>query len=285
MRRRLSVLSGPAIAACLVLPAWGMGGGGAAPLERSPAAWQPLVERGSGAGISESRLQHTTAHLAEAGVTTEAGAEVLGPAFRATQGGLPAESILDKIDEGVLKGADVEALLRTAEKRLQVLERAQVLLREGGFPDGENRGRGLLISAALALESGLPENVLAGALERGRDRPPGQVQPVVQAGEVLHLEGFDDESVAALMADCLERKLRRPEILRMLRFAQEQRAHGLSGAAVRQMLWARGGPGGAASSPGSGPGQAPGVGSPPGAAGRPGQGPPGDAGPPRGGHR
>lgn len=285
MRRRLCVLFGPAILACLVLPAWGMGGGGATPVEKSPAAWQPLVERGSGAGIPESRLQHTTTHLAGAGLTTEGGAAVLGPAFRAAQGGLPAESILDKIDEGVLKGADVEALLRTAEKRLQALERAQVLLREGGFPDGEPRGRGLLISAALALESGLPESVLAGALERGRGRPPGQVQPVVQAGEALHLEGFDDESVAALMADCLERKLRRPEILRMLRFAQEQRAHGASGSSVRQMLWVRGGPDRAASSPGSGTGQTPGVGSPTGAEVRPGHGPPGGAGPPRGGHR
>ncbi len=285
MRRHLSFFSGPAIVAWLALPAWGMGGGGPPPVERSPAAWQPLVERGVGAGVAEPRLQHTTAHLAEAGVTTEAGASVLGPVFRAAQGGLPAEPILDKIDEGVLKGAAAEALQQTAEKRLRLLERAQVLLREGGFPDGESRGRGLLISTALALESGLPESVLAGALERGRGHPPGQVQPVVQAGEALHLEGFDDESVAALMADCLERRLRRPEILRMLRFAQEQRAQGLSGAAVRQMLWARGGPDGAAPGPGHGAGPASGVGSPPGGEGRPGAGPPGGAGPPRGGQR
>ena len=135
------------------------------------------------------------------------------------------------MDEGLLKGATTVALRQAAQGRLQVLRRARELLQERGYPDGADRGQGLVISTALTLESGLSEPVLTSALDRGRRAPPGQVKAVVEAGESLYLAGLDAATVGTVMTDCLERNLRRPEVLRVVRLAREKMAAGLRGPA------------------------------------------------------
>jgi hypothetical protein len=206
------------------------------------------------------------AHLAQAGFTPETARTSLEAALEAARRSLPAEPVLAKIAEGALKGAPADELAQAGRARLEALVRARDLLVEAGHADGADRGRGLLVATALALESGLPPEPLGAVLARGASLPPGQVMAVVEAGEALHLEGLDTATVEALMEDCLDRRLRRPEILRLVSFAREQHRKGLDGPALRAALWGGGGtagsPGPGAAGPGAGGASGGGAGAP-----------------------
>ncbi len=248
-------------------------------------AWEPLLARGRDAGLDPARLETTAARLSQAGVTADAAAAVLEPAFGAGRAGLPVGAVLDKVEEGAAKGADAATLAQAAQTRLESLQAAQQLLGEQGYTEPADRGRGLLVATALALESGVSAATLAPALELGRSRPPGQVKAVVEAGESLHLDGVEPTAVAALLVDCLERDLRRPEILRVVRFAAERQRSGANGSELRTALWGDGGSGRLGGPAGGyGRGSGPGGGSGAGVGG-PGGGPPHGTGPPRGGQR
>jgi hypothetical protein len=193
---------------------------------------------------------------------------------------------LAKIEEGALKGVSPEALEGAARARAEAIAGARELLAGAGFPDTLEQGRGLLQSTAMALESGLPESAIAAGLGNAAGKPPGQVKAVVEAGESLHLAGLDAETTAGMMADCLDRNLRRPEILRVVRFARAQHEAGVAGPALRKALWSQSPqtPGGGGTGPDrrgfGGPSDS--SGSRGGSSGGPG---PGRSRPPRGGHR
>lgn len=268
-------LRGAAVAAAILAcaPAWALGGRAVTepvPLgDAARKAWGPVLEEGAREGIPAGPLEHAVAHLAQAGFTPETARTSLQTALETARSGLPAEPVLAKIAEGSLKGASADDLVQAGRARLEALVRARDLLAHSGHPDGADRGRGLLIATALALESGIPPAPLGVALARGAGLPPGQVMAVVEAGEALHLEGLDAQTVKELMVDCLDRNLRRPEILRVVSFAREQHRLGLNGPAVRAALW---GGAGAAGSRGPGP-AGPGTGSAAGGgAGAPGRG-------------
>lgn len=282
-----------AVAAGLLLsaPAWALGGRGApaqAPLgEAARRAWGPVLEEAAREGLPADPLEHAVARLAQAGFTPETARASLETALEAARSGLPAEPVLAKIAEGALKGASDDDLAHAGRARLEALSRARDMLLKAGHAEGADRGRGLLVATALALESGMPPEPLGAVLARGAGLPPGQVMAVVEAGEALHLEGLDTQTVEELMADCLDRRLRRPEILRLVSFAREQHRMGLDGPAVRAALW--GGRAGAGS-PGPGPAGAQSGGAPGGRVGATGRGPGAGGGlgggrGPGGGHR
>ena len=277
---------------CLVGPAWSMGGDGGRGGEPSltpelRAEWAPVLEEGRRHGPLLPDWEHTVAHLAGAGLSPADGEKVLDPGRQATQEGLPAAVVLSKLNEGALKGVSAAGLLQAAETRLASLRQAESMLQRSGLSARGDRGNGLLVAVALALESGVPAATMASALERGRGAPTGQVRAVVEAGEALHLEGLNPETVGALMEDCLDRQLRRPEVLRVVRFAREQHARGLDGNAIRATLWGGadgGGPGGGGPrGPAGGQGSTSGTGM--GGPGMGGQGGMGGNRPPRGGPR
>lgn len=263
------------VAAGLLLsaPAWALGGRGApdpAPLgDAARKVWSPALEEGARAGLPSGPLEHAVAHLAQAGFTPDTARTPLETALEAARRGLPAEPLLAKLAEGALKGVSAEGLAQAGRARLEALAHARDMLVEAGHTDGAERGRGLLVATALALESGMPPEPLGAVLARGAGMPPGEVMAVVEAGEALHLEGIDSQTVEDLMVDCLDRRLRRPEILRVVSFAREQHRLGQEGPAVRAALW---GGRGAAGSPGPGPAGPGSGGASGGGAGAPGRG-------------
>ncbi len=277
---------------CLSMLALAPSAGALGSRDRAPAltgearqGWSKLLDEGEEAGIPRDRLEIAAARLDGSGLTPDEAQPAFLVAYEAARSGLPAGGVLLKIEEGALKRVDGATLAQAAEARFQVLRQARDLLGEAGH--GTSPAGGLGMATALALESGLPASALRPALERGADKPAGQVKAVVEAGEALHLEGLDPETVAALMVDALERNLRRPELLRVVRYAAERRRDGMDGMAIRQSLWA---------GEGTGPARAPGAGSAMGSRGAeagggrglgapPGSAPGAGGRPPRGGHR
>ena len=199
--------------------------------------WSALVAEGARAGVDRARLEDLTSRLAAAGVTPEEGRRILAPALAAAKDGLPSRPVLNKINEGVLKRVSVDALAQASEYRLDVLHRARDLVRGRLAAAPRKDLRAVLSSVALALESGVPEPTLVAVLDAGRRGPLPQVKSVVEAAEALHLAGFDAETVEGLTKDCLERNLKRGDVLRVVQFATEKQKSGMEGGTIRAALW------------------------------------------------
>ena len=235
-------------------PSWSMGGapppGGMRLDEDARREWAAVLQEAEASGVHIPRVEATVARMRASGLTPEQGQELLAPVFRAAREGLPPKVLFTKVDEGLIKGADPGAILRAVERRAAVLRRAADLLRSRQVPVPP-AGSGRLVGAvAMALESGVPEEAIGPVLDRGRDEPPGRVAAVIEAGEAMFLSGVDPETVRHIMEDCLARRLRRPEIIRVARFVREQRSRGMDGPAIRKLLW------GGRETEGSGPGRA-----------------------------
>jgi len=257
------------LALVAALPAAAMGGGAGAPgAEATPPGWQPVVDQGRQAGLDPQRLSRLAVRLHAAGISVPAGRGLLDPVFLAAAEGLPAAPVLAKVEEGVSKGASADAVRAAAEQRAAALSRAHALLAsETGAAAAQGTDERLLVASALALESGVSETSLRRVLGRGTG-PGGLVVAAIEAGEALHLAGLDPQTVEALMLDCVDKRLRRPEVLRAVRMAVQRSREGLQGGALRDALWGaepqmRGGPeGGTApyrgAADGGGPGGMPG---------------------------
>jgi hypothetical protein len=208
-----------------------------APAKPPQGLWNPIVGEGVRAGLERLRLKKTTDRLARAGISPETGRLILVPAFDAARQGLPWESVLAKVDEGLLKKVGPEALSAAARSRADSLAKAQGLV-VGVFGKVPSREiQALVAASALALESGVTEAALVDVFVRGKGKPMARVRAVVEAGEALHLAGVESDAVEALMDDCLVKNLRRQEILHVVRFAVTKKRQGMTGMAIRQAVW------------------------------------------------
>lgn len=197
----------------------------------------PLVDEGVRAGIDRARLEAMVGRLNRSGCSAEQGRQILYPAFEAARAGLPSDAVLAKVEEGLLKRASPPALAEASRRRLEALRTAKHLLSAANFSPVSPRARPLLVSTALALESGLPEQILASTFRRARGRPRSQVRSVVEGGEALWLARLEPPVVDALMADCVSRNLGHEDVLRVVRFATEKKRQGMAGPAIRESLW------------------------------------------------
>jgi hypothetical protein len=196
-----------------------------------------LVEEGTRAGVDRSRLEALVRRLSRAGLSAEASRQVLYPAFDAARTGLPSNVVLEKVEEGLLKKAAPLALAEASRRRLEALRRARKLLSAANLAPGSRRSQPLLLTTALALESGVTDQLLDATLDRAGGRSSSQVKSAVEAAEALWLAGLEPAIVEALAADCLNRNLKRADVLRVVRFAEEKKRQGMAGAAIREALW------------------------------------------------
>jgi hypothetical protein len=241
--------------------------------EMAPADWSALLRYCSGAGLGSSDVEEIVRRCQSQGVSLREAHMMLASACTASRAGLPPEPALIKIEEGLAKRVPAETIVSAVERRVMYLLRAREVAESS---EGKLSSDDVIVSAALAMESGLEEQVVQAVFAAGRGKRPAEIRAAIEAGEALHLEGFAAEDVEPLLTDCLNRNLRRLEIRRMVRYALQQRARGMAPHAIRQSLW--GNPAtqpdaGARTRAGAGqddaPGHGPGPGGPP--PGRPGQ--------------
>ena len=170
-----------------------------------------------------------------------------GPAMESIAGrfadaarrGLPRSPLRARLEEGLAKRADPEAIAAAVDRRLDALVRADVLLAgsdEGRRPHGVDADAGLLV-LVQALESGVPEEAFEGLFRPGRGGLSPRMQAVVEAGELLHLAGVDGDAVTWFMRDSRDRNLRRMEAIRAARFWIRLHGEGVPGEEIRRRLW------------------------------------------------
>lgn len=178
-----------------------------------------------------------SARLEKGGFTKEQSQRVIQSVDAARKAGLPVDSLLSRIDEGLAKQAPADALERAVQARLQSLESAKTLLAASYSNVAAEPFRQLLAATALALESGVSADDLRAIIARGKGEFAMRMTSVIAAGESLHLAGLGQATTLALMSDCLDRNLGRREILRVVNYCIQQHHAGIDDAEMRAALW------------------------------------------------
>lgn len=230
---------------------------------QAPAVGEPTwdgLAQDCPAGLDPRRWQRLLDQLKANGLTPAAAEPCLAAAREAARDDLPAAAVVSRIEEGATKRAGAEALGQAAEQRLRHLKTAGGLLRETGFGPRSPRHDELMMSVALAMESGLSASTLQGVLAQGAGGQSERLRSIVEAGETMVLDGMDEPTIGQMMTDFTQRNMRRSEIMRATRFAVQQHNARMEGSRIRQQLWNGAGSGGRWSEGGAGGGSGGGAG-------------------------
>lgn len=151
--------------------------------------------------------------------------------------GYPVDLLEQRWEEGLAKGIAPQSIAQAVQAREKRIEQAADMLRAANYTLKAPPVRELQGSVALAMESGLPEDVLVAVLGKGGGAFVGRMQGAVEAGEALFLAGLERETVQVLMEDFITRSLRRAEVIRAVQYVIQQHRDGLSSPEIRSSLW------------------------------------------------
>ncbi|RKX43309.1 MAG: hypothetical protein DRP64_08415 [Verrucomicrobia bacterium] len=209
------------------------------PGQSASKEWKALCGKNIPLGLDEDRIDQMLGQCRKNGLSSQEADALLRPAYAARDEALPVDSIFIKIEEGLAKHVDAAQVAEAAEARLDCLRKARHLI------DGQHPGRGgegpphLLTYTCMALESGLPEEVLQEVFKRQGGRRYGRLVHILEAGETLQLAGLDPRNTQQIMNDCIDRNLNRLEILRAVDYVLAEQRKGRDFKAIHADLWVR----------------------------------------------
>jgi hypothetical protein len=145
--------------------------------------------------------------------------------------------VIARIEEGLVKGVDPSALQTATRLRLQHLQDSEVLLQQAGYANRCTMRDDLMKALALARESGLEQDTLQSVLANAAGEQTARMQSIIEAGEMMFLNGIDQPTTKQIMVDFFERNLRRMEIARACRFVVQQHGANVDAGRIRQQLW------------------------------------------------
>jgi len=230
---------------------------GAGSCGTNSCSWKTLEGQRHRFGLSEERVGSMLGQCRKSGLSAEEADVLLAPVRAARDESLPAEAVFTKIEEGLAKKVPLDRVTTAADSRLDYLRRASRLVellqgygeargaaggsggRGGGHGPGEAHGgdQRLVVRTAMALESGLPEEVLREVFGRHGGRRYGRLIHVMEAGETLQLAGLDPQDTKRIMLDCIDRDLNRMEIQRAVDCIVEQHRKGRGFESIYTELW------------------------------------------------
>lgn len=196
-------------------------------------AWATLQQEctGTAGAVYVARLQ-------QRGFSIEQARQALTCLSEAQRQGVPVAALTSRLDEGLTKQAEPQAIATALQARLRVMTQARTLLQAARYDAVADEPRNELLTATgLALESGVAADDIGTILKRGDGQSALRIKSVVEAGESLHLAGVDRATTQTLMNDCLDRNLRRMEVLRAVRYSVQQHRGGMTGDNIRRSLW------------------------------------------------
>lgn len=214
----------------------------AEPCGETSCNWKMLEGQKHKFGLSEDRVGAMLEQCRKSGLSADEADALLAPVYAAHEEGLPAEAVFCKIEEGLVKKVSVDRVLAAAELRLGYLRSASQMLslqkKQGkGFSGGHDGSQRLVARTAMALESGLPKEVLQNILVRKGGCRPGRMGHVLEAGETLQLAGLDPLDTQQIMLDCLDRNLNRMEVLRAVDYVLAEQKKGRDFKSIYPDLW------------------------------------------------
>jgi len=210
---------------------------GAGSCGTNSCSWKTLEGQRHHFGLSEERVGSMLEECRKSGLSAEEADALLAPVRAARNESLPAEAVFTKIEEGLAKKVALDRVAAAAELRLDYLRRANRLLASQEQGSAHGGGQRLVVRAAMALESGLPEEVLQDIFNRHGGRRYGRLVHVMEAGETLQLAGLDPQDTKQIMVDCIDRNLNRMEIQRAVDYIVGEHRKGRDFKAIRADLW------------------------------------------------
>jgi hypothetical protein len=196
------------------------------------------------AGLAAECWNHLVNHFREKPYTVAEIQPSLDLLAAALKEGMPADAVVTRLEEGVVKRADAATVRATVQRRMDALRTAKPLVTEAGYPLWSTPPmQGLLMAVASAIESDVPMAGLRQALKLGGGTRAMRVKFVVEAGESLKLMGLDAETISRLMEDFATRNLGCGEIVRATQFIGQQHRAGVAGPRISEMLWSNRGAG------------------------------------------
>ena len=208
-----------------------------------PGDWQALRGKNLALGVSGDRIDQTLDACRKRGLSAQEADRLLTATYAAKTENLPADCIHARIGEGLAKQISVPQISEAAQARLDYLRQARELvsLLRKGSPEG-GRGGGpphLVEHVGLALESGLPPEVIQAVFTRKGPLRLGRLAHVVEIGEALHLAGFQPQQVQRIMTDLLDRNANRPEMVRVVGVLKAGLSDGKDFETLYASLWVR----------------------------------------------
>lgn len=215
------------------------GAAGAMQEDAAPCTWKTLEGQKHRLGLSGERLGTILEQCRRSGLSAKDADALLAPVYAAQNEALPAEAVFIKVEEGLAKKVAVDRVTTAAEVRLGYLRRASQLVAVQSRAEGHGGGQRLVVRTAMALESGLPEEVLQEVFKQYGRRRYGRLGHVLEAAETLQLAGLDVRDTKQIMTDFLDRDLNRMEILRAVDYVIAERRKGRDFKAIHADLWIR----------------------------------------------
>jgi hypothetical protein len=189
------------------------------------------------AGLPAERVDPAVAHCRRHGMTAADAEPLFRPACVAHAEQLSADFVFLKIEEGLAKQVDAARVAAVAENRLRYLRQAETLVPDGRQGHGSGGARHLIAYTCMALESGLPPEVLQAVFSRPGGMRYGRMVHVIEAGETLYLAGLPPANIQQIMNDCLDRDLDGTAIARVIDVVLEGQRQGQSFDAIHAALW------------------------------------------------
>ncbi len=151
------------------------------------------------------------------------------------------ELLYERLREGLMKNADMQAITEVLNKRLQAWTEAQAIL-AGQLPGHRRETYNAILERPLlyALESGMPSELFREFMVEPGGRQQRQIQAIIEAAERLFLADIEIDSIRQFMFECQNQQLRRMETFRAADFWIGRKKAGVDEATVidqlRQML-------------------------------------------------
>ena len=198
--------------------------------------WNELREKNLHAGLSVEQVDRALAACRAKKLDLAQAEDLFCPVYTARAENLPAGCVFLKIEEGLAKRVAWQDIHDAADKRLACMRKADELImsvRQGR--GGEHQH--LVMHTCMAMESGLPEEVLKDVFSRPVRFRYGRMIHAVEAGESLQLAGLEPEQTHHIMNDCLDRDLTGEEVMRVVSILQNGLREGKDYDTLHATLW------------------------------------------------
>lgn len=200
--------------------------------------WEAVRDASVKAGLDAEQVDQALGLCRKNGLTVPECKALMEPVHAAHAEALPTECLFIKIEEGLAKKVDAARIVNATELRLACLRRAERLV-DAARPERGGEHRHMVMHACMAIESGLPAEVLQQIFSRPGGFRYGRMIQVVEAGETLQLAGLAPQDIQHVMNDFLDRNLNRGEVLRAVDYLLSEIAKGRDFQSIHAELWVR----------------------------------------------
>jgi len=198
--------------------------------------WNELREKNLHMDFSVERVDRAIKACRANGLSVVEAENLLCSVYAAHEEELPTDCVFLKIEEGLAKRIAWQDVHVAADKRLGCMRKADALVMSVRQSRG-GQHQHLVMHTCMALECGLPEEVLQDVFNRPARFRYGRMIHVVEAGESLQLAGLEPEQTQHIMNDCLDRDLTCGEVMRVVAVFQNGLREGKDFDTIHATLW------------------------------------------------